>query len=310
MAGYGFDGMLRAVLRSGPTEVPARILSRSWTELRLEIDPRFDHAGTWRLHIEGTTGLAFADSSLSVDVLPAVGGRVWEVPTDFPKVRLALEAASPGDTVRVLPGVYERDHAWIVNQDGVVLVGSGADRTVLRAVGDAVLGIVDSEGVHVSGIRFEVDNRDAGYRVPVITSDAACTIEQCVFVVKDCRMCGLVIAPKALRFTNNTVVKRGVGSDLFVRVAPDSRVRANCLVERNVSSGFNASLECHECVPPEGSCNWDPGALRRWVSTISTMKPEFEDAASGDFRLRPGSPGLPENNACGALMGALPGGQP
>ena len=38
--------------------------------------------------------------------------------------------------------------------------------------------------------------------------------------------------------------------------------------------------------------------------------PEFVDVDGRDFRLRDGSPGLPENNPCGVLIGALPGGGP
>lgn len=130
-------------------------------------------------------------------------------------------------------------------------------------------------------------------------------------MVKDSRMCGLMVGPRQLRFAGNTVVKLGEGSDLFVRVALDTALARPALtVERNLSSGFNAALACESCSSPEGECNWDPGRLRVWLETISIEEPEFVDADGRDFRLRAGSPGLPENNPCGVLIGALPGGGP
>jgi hypothetical protein len=81
------------------------------------------------------------------------GGGTIEVPTDFPTIAAALAAASAGDTVLVLPGLYVEA---VEVRDGIHLVGrDGPAVTELRGTGTGTtLTVVDSgSGTLVSGLR-------------------------------------------------------------------------------------------------------------------------------------------------------------
>src|SRR3970282_144967 len=52
------------------------------------------------------------------------------VPTDYPTIQSAIDAASPGDTIKVLPGIYTEQ--IIITKD-LKIIGSGAKSTVIKA---------------------------------------------------------------------------------------------------------------------------------------------------------------------------------
>lgn len=58
-------------------------------------------------------------------------GATIVVPTDDPSIASAVAAAQVGDTVRVLPGMYEETTPFVFWRERVTLVGSGPDDTVV-----------------------------------------------------------------------------------------------------------------------------------------------------------------------------------
>jgi hypothetical protein len=52
------------------------------------------------------------------------------VPTDYPIIQSAIDAASPGDTIKVLPGTYTEQ---LTISKSLTLVGSGAESTIIKA---------------------------------------------------------------------------------------------------------------------------------------------------------------------------------
>ncbi len=64
-------------------------------------------------------------------------GKILKVPQEYPSIQSAINAAQAGDEVRVSPGIYYEN---VVMKDGVDLIGSGADVTIIdgRGVGNAV----------------------------------------------------------------------------------------------------------------------------------------------------------------------------
>lgn len=73
-----------------------------------------------------------------------------DVPGEYATIQLAINAASPGDTVRVAPGTY---HESIAMRRGICLLGSGAKRTILDAQGQgrALVDLSDAPGSIVAG---------------------------------------------------------------------------------------------------------------------------------------------------------------
>jgi hypothetical protein len=312
LQGYGFEAGTNVGLRAVDSEraLPGRVLSRSWRTLEVEVEPESGDSGDWTVIVQNPSGVPYEDASQVVEIQPpAGGGRTWRVPADFPKVRDALDAAASGDTVLVDAGTFEGDHAWIVDKDRVVLRGAGANETIIRGQDDSILAIVRAEEVEVSGIAFVVDNEGIPLRVPMQLADAGSRIEQCAFVFSNCRVCAFITQPSRLEFVGNTVIRRGEGSNLFARVTPSTRY-AEDLTERVqvrqvLSLGFDASFDCEILAPIETDCNWDPGTLLRWFDSVSSAQPILEDPDAADFRPVEGSLALPENNACGLLIGAV-----
>src|ERR671919_299382 len=63
------------------------------------------------------------------------------VPRDYPTIQSAIDAASPGDTIKVLPGIYIEP---LTISKSLTLVGTGTQSTIIKAtteLGPHVLGI-------------------------------------------------------------------------------------------------------------------------------------------------------------------------
>jgi hypothetical protein len=75
------------------------------------------------------------------------------VPEDFATIQPAIDAAKPGDTVRVGPGVWTE---FLQMRPGVRLQGSGAGRTILDAKGRPknLVNLTAAPGVVISGFTF------------------------------------------------------------------------------------------------------------------------------------------------------------
>lgn len=69
-------------------------------------------------------------------------GRDRTVPRDYATIQAAIDAAGPGDVVRVQPGMY---HETVHLKSDVSLIGAGASNTILDARGDAV-SLIDFSG--------------------------------------------------------------------------------------------------------------------------------------------------------------------
>jgi parallel beta-helix repeat protein len=52
------------------------------------------------------------------------------VPTDFPTIQAAINASNPGDTIKVLPGIYTEQ---IIINKNLTIIGSGAKSTIIQA---------------------------------------------------------------------------------------------------------------------------------------------------------------------------------
>jgi hypothetical protein len=80
-------------------------------------------------------------------------GRRLDVPREYPTIQAAVDAADPGDTVRVAAGEYTES---VVMRAGVCLLGSGAKRTILDASGQGrrLVDLSAAPGSVVSGFTF------------------------------------------------------------------------------------------------------------------------------------------------------------
>ena len=92
------------------------------------------------------SGAVLAATVLVAPVIPTVdaGQRAHVVPTMFPTVQSAVDAASPGDRIRLLPGTY-REQVSI--DKSLTITGSGTGSTIIEAPAALVGGLDGSNSI-------------------------------------------------------------------------------------------------------------------------------------------------------------------
>src|SRR5688572_17056260 len=99
-----------------------------------------------------------------------IGGRVVQVPFDYPTIQAAVSAAQAGDTVLVAPGVYFEN--VVVSTSGVRLLGGGdavLDGTGRTGIGIHVLGTAAAPVTDVDIANFEILNYERGITLELAT---------------------------------------------------------------------------------------------------------------------------------------------
>ena len=93
-------------------------------------------AMTWVSDSGGLMGAVIDGAPKCDEALVVAGsGSTRTVPTDYPTIQTAIDAAAAGDIVFVEPGVY---HESLHMRSNVSLVGAGADKTVIDGAGPGV----------------------------------------------------------------------------------------------------------------------------------------------------------------------------
>ncbi|MGA7370182.1 MAG: hypothetical protein WBX01_13725 [Nitrososphaeraceae archaeon] len=74
-----------------------------------------------------------------VDLQESKAAALITVPTDYPTIQSAIDAASPRDTIKVLPGIYTEQ---LTIGKSITLVGSGAESTTIKAPVESESGVL------------------------------------------------------------------------------------------------------------------------------------------------------------------------
>ena len=100
---------------------------------------------------------------------PVVVARTLRVPEQYPRIQDAVDAALPGDTVRVRAGVYTQTFKF---KTGINVVGEGMDRSIVRAPDndDHALIVQDCASGWISDLSLE-NTRDKQPAVVLLASD-------------------------------------------------------------------------------------------------------------------------------------------
>jgi hypothetical protein len=113
----------------------------STTIALLKVGASYDLGYLWTPMVEGNYNLTVYSPPLLGEILTennavtmlVVVSDVIRVPEDVPTIQMAVDVANPGDTIAVSPGIYYEN--LIITKDGLSLIGSGAETTVIDGQG-------------------------------------------------------------------------------------------------------------------------------------------------------------------------------
>jgi hypothetical protein len=158
----------------------------------------------WRGGIDGLGAGAVASSSRPAGV--PVGGEILRVPEEHATIQAAIDAASPGATVLVGPGIYEEN---LVIDRSLQLIGADRETTIVRSADSsvqpsAVVWVRGTSGsatdcVNISGFSFDGMKGDVLRQVntcvrtgdidlQAMTDEAGWVPRNTEITVRDCRM--------------------------------------------------------------------------------------------------------------------------
>lgn len=197
---------------------------------------------SWIPSVEGTynvtsyvipvSGESNTDNNfLSNSVLVRYGNTI-RVPEDYPRIKDAINASIPGDTILVANGTYSNqypnyDDVWV--NKPLKIIGENPENTIIYDYWDSAVGIV-ADNVEISG--FTIDGDDYGIYV---TSDGNNISNN---IVKDSYTGIYLINSEGNTVDNNIVITYWRGIDLVIS--------GNNIIKNNFvsnSTGFGIHLE-------------------------------------------------------------------
>ena len=98
-----------------------------------------------------------------ISLIPLVAASTIDVPGDYPTIQEAIDHASEGDTIRVAPGVYSGDITISWDKQGLSLLGSDKEKTILNLNGSMKRLWIDPDGVEISGFTIHGAIAPASY---------------------------------------------------------------------------------------------------------------------------------------------------
>ena len=142
------------------------------------------------------------------------------VPDDFPTVQAAVDAAMPGDTVQVRPGVYVEAVLIPEEKTNLTLEGLGGRPTLAPATSADVVRIDEADGVIFRG--FEVQGGRIGVRI-----DDAISATVSDVVISGTSRDGVRVKKGSVTVDSSNITGATGGRCIRVERAPGSQVNGN-----------------------------------------------------------------------------------
>lgn len=187
------------------------------------------------------------------------------VPSQYPTIQEAIDAASYGDTVQVAAGTYY-ENVWM--KDGVSLIGAGAEVTIIDGQGWTAVDCDDgklSVGTKLSGFTITNSGGEA-----ILAYDSL-LIENCI--ISNNPGTGIVAYGSNV-ITNCTFIENWSGGDggaISISGAATTTIR-NCTFLRNLSvwgngGAINGNAIITNSTFSENRAGDDGGAISSWSSS-------------------------------------------
>lgn len=204
----------------------------------------------------------------------------------FRTITEGIQNANSGDTVKILPGVYEEN---VVVDDNLTIIGSGPDSTVIR--GHAGTSVTIRPNYNVTLEKLTVTNSNGhGMDLEKSSSSVEIVIRNIVSTgnslsgYKQDDGCNADVELSNCTFSNNS--QHGA-------ITSWRSLFANCIATSNAQRGFTSVSTPWYNIRVRYSDAWyNPGGNFVAVeqSNCLSSDPEYVDADTGDLRLQSGSP--------------------
>jgi hypothetical protein len=161
------------------------------------------------------------------------------VPSDYPSIQSAIDAASPGDTIKVLPGTYNEQ---LTISKSLTLVGTGSEITIIKASanlpdtntnGDPyIVDIKNGATVNIKGLTVSGPSLvSCPQNLIGISVMSGATLNLNFATIKDCTYKGIFAEGHAIvKWTTVTDYRDhgifGLGEDSTIKVSYSSTVAA------------------------------------------------------------------------------------
>jgi len=164
------------------------------------VNHTYANSGTYNVTLTVTdiAGNTPASTAKEITVINSVVKKVGGTNPDFGSIQEALDNSLSGNTIYVRPGSYEEAMIILDNKDGLILLGEGADTTVI----EGNLAFMESD-IEIGGFMIKygegssIEFTNSQYPTGVkLMADAGITAIDSELIVKDC-----IIAPNPDTFT-------------------------------------------------------------------------------------------------------------
>jgi len=257
------------------------------------------------------------NSPREVEVLLYVGGTL-HVPSDYPTIQAAIDAAVPGGEVLVADGLY----TGVGNKD---LQFHGKPITVRSTSGNAAACIIDCQGAGTgfcfqghethaavaAGFTIRGGNRDDGGAVHCVGSSP--TLANCIMSGNtSSRGGGVYCFFSSPTLTNCTIAGNTAtyyGGGVYCDSSSPSPTLTNCTITRNTAGTYGGGVFCYSSNPKLANCILSGDTPQEIYASSATavvrysdvqgsyagtgnlnLNPLFVNAAAGNYHLAPLSP--------------------
>jgi hypothetical protein len=218
------------------------------------------------------------------------------VPRDYPTIQSAIDEASPGDTIKVLPGTYTEQ---LTISKSLTLVGSGAKATIIKAptqLNTNVLGstyVIQSNNnavVNMKGFTVDADDSCNAFLGFSILDSSTLNLDSSV--ITGCYQIGLlvgsVLTPGGPQTGHATITKTNINDYLNQGIATRGPSGTTLTVQQSIIIGaedsdidFQIGISSFNGAKIKIHQNKISGNMCNFVSENPTCGPDFLNQVQG-----------------------------